>query len=210
MGIQRVGEGDEAEFAGLVRIFEASLPATERKGKEALRAMLARTEYMFLAAIMNERVAGFAIAIALLGSDAALLEYMAVDEPHRGRGIGEALFHAVSGWPGIADRVLLIEVDSDREDSAEHEERARRKRFYRKFGARELAELRYIMPPVAAAVPPPMELLVYRRELPPSIEKHRVRAWLEACYVQVYGAAAADPRIHEMLAICEEYVALVS
>jgi GNAT superfamily N-acetyltransferase len=209
MRIQRITERDEREFAGMVSVYEASLAASERKGVAALRAMLARPEYVFLATMDSERVVGFAITIALIGSDAALLEHMAVDAEFRGQGIGAALFRAVAEWHGIAERFLLVEVDSDRDDSAERVQRARRKRFYRSVGARELDGLRYIMPPVTTATPPPMELLAYRRELPGCIEKERVRSWLEDCYAQVYGVAAGDSRIGEMLAGCAECIPLV-
>jgi GNAT superfamily N-acetyltransferase len=209
MRIQRISGGDEGEFAGLVRVYEASLAASERKSLAALNAMLARPEYLFLAAVEDGSVLGFAIAIALIGSDAALLEYMAVDVGLRGRGVGAALFGAVAGWSGIADRSLLVEVDSEREGSVEREQRARRKGFYRRLGARELEGLRYLMPPVTAAAPPAMDLMVYRRELPGYIEKGRVRGWLEDCYKQVYGVAAGDPRVGEMLAGCAEWIPLV-
>ena len=209
MRIQRIGEQDEAEFAGLVSVYEASLAAGERKSVDALRAMLVRPQYVFLAAMNEARVIGFAIGIALIGSDAALLEYMAVDAEFRGRGVGAALFRAVVEWPAIAGRFVLVEVDSHREDSAEREERARRKAFYRRLGARELDGLGYIMPPVTAATPPPMELMVYRRELPGCIAKQRVRGWLEDGYEQVYGVAAGDPRIDAMLAGCAESIPLV-
>jgi GNAT superfamily N-acetyltransferase len=209
MRIQQIRERNKAEFDGLVRVYEASLAASGRKSVAALKAMLARPEYAFVIAIEGKRVVGFAIAIALIGSDAALLEYMAVHAEFRGRGVGAELFGAVAEWQKIAGRFLLVEVDSEREDSAEREQRARRKAFYRRLGAKELRGLRYIMPPVTAATPTPMELMVYRRELPASIEKERVRAWLEDCYLQVYGVPAGDPRIGEMLAGCAEWVALI-
>jgi GNAT superfamily N-acetyltransferase len=209
MRIQQIRERDKAEFDGLVRVYEASLAASERKSVASLQEMLARPEYVFLAAIENGCVIGFAIAIALMGSDAALLEYMAVDAEFRGRGVGGALFGAVAEWHGMTDRFLLVEVDSEHEDSAEREQRARRKAFYRRLGARELGGLRYIMPPVTAAMPPPMELMAYRRKLPACIEKERVRGWLKDCYAQVYGVAAGDPRIGEMLAGRAECIPLV-
>jgi len=208
MRIQQIRERDKAEFDGLVRVYEASLAAGERKSGAALRAMLARPEYVFLAAMNEGRVIGFAIAIALIGSDAALLEYMAVDAEFRGRGVGAALFGAVAEWQKIAGRFVLVEVDSEHEDSAEREQRARRKAFYRRAGARELGGLRYVMPPVTAATPPLMELMVYRRELPGCIENERVRGWLEACYAQVYGVPAGDGRIDAMVDGCAECIPL--
>jgi len=208
MRIQQIRERDKAEFDGLVRVYEASLAASERKSVAALLEMLARPEYVFLVVIEEERVVGFAVAMALIGSDAAQLEYMAVDAEFRRRGMGAELFGAVAEWQKFAGRFVLVEVDSEHEDSAEREQRARRKAFYRRVGARELGGLRYVMPAVTAATPPLMELMVYRRELPECIEKERVRGWLEAYYAQVYGVAAGDGRIDAMVDGCAECIPL--
>jgi hypothetical protein len=147
-----------------------------------------------------DAVVGFAIAIALVDCDAALLEYMAVEEKRRGAGIGKLLFRAIAGWPEAHDRFLLMEVDSTAIPSPDGEDRARRKEFYRGEGCMQVEGLRYVMPRVSGDAPPLMDLLVYRRDLPDSVEKARVHAWLEACYAQVYQQTLPDVRIDEMLA----------
>jgi ribosomal protein S18 acetylase RimI-like enzyme len=190
MRIERVISAEGAEFDALVRIYTEALPAIERKSADVLARMIERPEYFFLAAIEDSAVVGFAIAIALVDSDAALLEYLAVDRARRGMGIGASLFHATAAWPGLCGRSLLVEVEA---------EAARTKKFYRQLGARQIEGLAYQMPPVSSAQPPAMDMLVCAEQLPDALEKVRVRGWLEACYLQVYGVAADDARIHSMV-----------
>jgi GNAT superfamily N-acetyltransferase len=209
MRIRGVITANQPEFDGLVRVYAEALPASERKSVDELRRMMERPEYVFLAAEDAGAVVGFAIAIALLDSDAALLEYMAVDVERRGEGLGESLFRATAAWPELRGRCLLTEVESEAAGCAGDVDRARRKGFYRRLGARQIEGLAYRMPKVSSAEPPLMDMLVYGHELPDAIEKGRVRSWIAACYRQVYGAAESDPRIDAMLRSLPETVRLI-
>jgi len=208
MSVRRVASSAEPAFNALLRIYTASIAASERKSAKQLAEMIARPEYCFLVAMRGTAAVGFAIAAELRGTDAALLEYMAVKREERGRGIGALLFRAMTELPQFAGRFLLIEVDSTREDATDCEERARRKAFYARLGARELGGVRYHMPRVAEAEPPEMELMVFGAELPVRIEKTRVRAWVESLYAQVYGVKDAA-RTESMLEKAGEQICLI-
>ncbi|HEY3706594.1 MAG TPA: GNAT family N-acetyltransferase [Terracidiphilus sp.] len=199
MNVHRVRSAGEPAFDGLLRVYTAAHPASERKSADALRKMMERPEYLFLVVEDSDVVVGFAIAIALRGCDAALLEYLAVDAERRGKGIGRLLFRAIAGWPEAQQRFLLIEVDSSLAPSQDQIDRARRKEFYRRQGCREISALAYLMPPVSSAQPPAMDMLLYRRELPDAVDKECLRGWLAACYEQVYGVPKEDERIEAML-----------
>jgi len=190
---------EEPEFGELLRIYMEAHPIGELKPPALLARMIERPEYFFLALMDGDSVAGFAISICFFDSDAALLEYMAVDAPHRNRGLGASLFKQTAKFECIAERCLLVEVDSDKSPSSDHEDRIRRKSFYRRLGCREIEGLSYRMPQVSSAIPPPMDILVYRDSLPASVEKSSVRRWLENCYSEVYQAPPGDPRIDSML-----------
>lgn len=190
----------QSEFEALLRIYTGAHPASERKSADTLARMIARSEYLFLAAIDADTVIGFAIAIAFLNSDAALLEYMAVDASHRGQGLGQQLFRAVAEHDQMRDRFLLVEVDSHRNPSPGSDDHARRKRFYRQLGCKRIEGLTYRMPSVSTTEPPPMDMLIYHPELPEAIEKPHLQAWLESCYTQVYQQRLPDERIAAMLA----------
>jgi GNAT superfamily N-acetyltransferase len=206
--VQRVSSSAEPAFDELLRIYTASIAVSERKSAEQLAKMVAQPEYYFLAAMRGAVVVGFAVAVELRGTDAALLEYMAVAESERGQGVGARLFHATAALPQLADRFLLIEVDSACEEAEDHAERVRRKAFYARLGARELDGVRYRMPRVAEAEPPEMELMVFRADLPASIASTRVQRWIECVYAQVYGVKDSA-RTESMLEKAGEQIRLI-
>jgi GNAT superfamily N-acetyltransferase len=161
--------------------------------------MIRRPEYIFLVALQDHLVVGFSITLCFLGSDAALLEYMAVAPDRRSRGIGQVLFEETVKFEEASERYVLMEVDSDKGQSSDKTDRTRRKSFYKRLGCREIGGLSYIMPPVSNSMPPAMDILVYRRELPDIVEKSHLRNWLESCYIQVYEIPASDFRIKVMI-----------
>jgi GNAT superfamily N-acetyltransferase len=215
----RLHSPDDPRFAQLLAIYTEAHPASERKPVEQLAAMIARPEYLFLVAFSGaeqqdisdriDAVVGFAIALCLPNTDACLLEYMAIEHDHRNRGIGQLLFREVLARPEIAGRFLLAEVDSDKLPCPDRAERTRRKAFYHRLGCGEIAGLSYLMPPVSTATPPPMDILVHHPDSPEYLSKNLLKAWLTACYTEVYGMAAGDPRIAAMLCELPESCALL-
>ena len=188
------------DFEALYSIYSRALPARERKSRDALISMMSRPGYAFSVARSGDRILGFSIVFISSSVEMALLEYMAVDEQMRSSGIGTALFqharHQASGVNG--SKPILIEVDSDRAEIAEHNVSARRKIFYRRLGCREIQGLRYVMPLAGSGPPPAMELLVCGLE-GSTISTYRLREWLQAIYTEVYGCSAGDVRIQRML-----------
>lgn len=148
----------------------------------------------------------FAILFLSPGEPFALLEYMATDLRWRSRGVGAALFNMSLAELGA--RTILVEVDSDREASADSAIRSRRKDFYRKLGCRQVAELGYVMPMVAGIQPPKMDLLLRPGSDSGPIAKATLRAWLEEIYAAVYGQVLPDSRIDAMLERVADRVAL--
>jgi ribosomal protein S18 acetylase RimI-like enzyme len=197
--IQRVCSSTDPAFSELKRIYTESLPEGERKATNLLSSMIQNPDYAFLVALQKDLVVGFSIALRLLGSDSGLIEYMAVDIAHRNRGIGQLLLYETVNFDLLAGRYCIVEVDSDKTETVDTKDRTRRKAFYRRFGFREIDGLSYLMPQVASVMPPDMDLLVFRDELPEHIKKCHLRQWLESCYVHVYGLPANDQRIESML-----------
>lgn len=209
MKVQRIHSVDEPAYEALLRIYHDSQPESELKSPGQLSRMIERPDYYFLAAMHDGAVAGFTISICFPGSDAALIEYMAVARELRGQGIGQQLFRATVQFGSLAQRTVIIEVDSEESPSSDHADRVRRKNFYRRLGCREIEGLSYIMPPVSTAPPPPMDMLVYAANLPSVVAKSRVREWLQICYREVYQQPDDDPRIGSMIANLPEDVRLI-
>ncbi len=197
--VDRVKVASDPRFDELVAIYREALPRSERKPAAKLAVMIAKPGYIFLVLTLEGKVVGFAIAVCFERTEACLIEYMAIAGKMRGQGLGNTLFKSVVDLEEIRDRYLLAEVESEAAPSADHEDRVRRKRFYRKLGCREIEGLEYIMPAVSSSTPPAMNILVYRRGLPEEISKAQLRGWLQDIYVDVYWRSSSDPQIDTML-----------
>ena len=199
----------EPEFDALLRIYTEAHPDSERKTFAALRRMIECPEYFFLIMTAGASVGAFSISMCFRNSEAALLEYIAVAAENRNRGIGRLLFRQTAEFEDIAERYLLVEVDSDNQACSDYKDRLRRKNFYRRLGCREIEGLSYIMPRVSSAMPPPMDMLIYSEDPPSSIARSRLRSWLQDCYSQVYQVPVDDSRIDLMLEHLPEEVRLI-
>jgi ribosomal protein S18 acetylase RimI-like enzyme len=206
--IDRLKPGEAHAFEGLLRIYREAIPQSERKTDDTLNGMLQRSDYEFQVARSGDDVVGFSIVKCFSDTDACLLEYMAVDRPLRGRGIGREVFRAAADSALTAARYVLIEVDSDTRSAPDRAIRTRRKAFYRALGCREVAGLSYLMPSVTGQRPPEMNLLVYRLRLGATLEKARLRQWLRSIYAEVYQKSADDARIELMVSTLPDSIEL--
>lgn len=193
----RISDPNSQRFAQFFSIYEESLPASERKSRDAIAMLVERSEYHVIGLLAQSAVIAFAIVFISDEPPFALLEYMATTTTARNAGLGARLFAEVKRIAGM--RTLLVEVDSERESSADQEIRRRRKQFYLRQGCQEIAGLAYVMPTVGASVPPMMDMLYCSplESTPPRVEL--VRMWLSAIYAGVYDCAPDDPRIESML-----------
>jgi ribosomal protein S18 acetylase RimI-like enzyme len=191
----------------LYAIYCKAIPAREQKSKAQLSAMVARDDYRFLLAQEGPTVVGFSISFVPANESFCLLEYMAIHEQHRSRGLGKQLFQETAKL--VQKEYILLEVDSDHEPSADNETRKRRLNFYRHLGCRRVERCSYILPLPGAGPAPMMNLLVFTPCTTTTIPRYQLRRWLEIIYVGVYRCAKGDSRIARMLDAVRDPVELV-
>ena len=198
---RRLTTPTDRRFDALYAIYCESIAVREQKSKAELSAMVCKPNYRFLLAQDRDTVAGFSISFVAAAESFCLLEYMAVDKSYRGHGVGSELFKAtISIVRGEhRDTPVLLEVDSDRESTADQELRRRRQNFYRRLGCRRIADCAYILPLPGEGPAPEMDLFIYVPEPAPIIRRAKLERWLEVMYRDVYGCSADDPRIAIML-----------
>lgn len=188
------------DLDALIALYEGAFLPSERKPSAAIRAMAGHRAYRVRVAKVEGAFAGFAILFRFPGGGLALLEYMAVELPHRARSIGQALFHDAASALA-ADETLIVEVEADAEPCAEQADRARRKAFYRRLGCLEIEGLDYRVP--LPGDPPLMNLLVWRHQSP-TLDRAALADWLTRLYRDGYHTPADDPRLVAMLAALPE------
>jgi len=206
MHIATITDPASPKLDALMAIYEQAIPASERKSRAVIAGLAAREDYRLLVCEDDGKLVGFAILYTSAREPMALLEYLAVDMTVRGRGLGAVLFAASADASG--DRLMLMEVDSER-GAPNPAECLRRKAFYRRLGCLQVEGLAYRMPPIGDGVPPDMDMLVKGPAGITSVDRARMRDWLEDIYANVYGQPMPDSRVDAMVAGLPETLALI-
>lgn len=187
-------------FRQAYAIYETAIPRAEQKTRAQIVAGLRHPGFRFWAFEYEGEVAGIAIHYASAAENVLLLEYLAIAPKLQGKGLGSELFKASFEASRLDQKtLLLIEVDSDKEDVSAKEKRIRlsRKQFYRRLGCREADGFDYILPLENYGPPPRMNLLVLGARSG-SVQTARLRRAVQDIYVNVYRCPPDDPRLDRM------------
>jgi GNAT superfamily N-acetyltransferase len=193
----RINLLDPADAEGLDRcyaIYRDAILKSEQRPESEFRALLARTDYRFVVARLDEEIVGLAVSWAPAQADFWLFEYAAVAPEVRGMQIGSHLLQASMAIIG-PERIALIEVDAD----TGADEQARRLRFYQRLGARRLRGLDYILPLDAFGTPPPMIMLALTHPGVGAVSVMMLEDWIRRIYREVYSKGLDDPRLAKMI-----------
>jgi ribosomal protein S18 acetylase RimI-like enzyme len=209
--ILAISSPTDPHFSEVYRIYRESIPDREQKSRPAMERLVASSQYRTWAAIDHGQVVGMAVFFAPAGESFALLEYMAVDPRYRNRGVGGILFRSTldSLRRRRPETVLILEVDSDLDTSAQDREiRRRRKSFYRRLGCRVIKGCDYLLPLPGKGEPPRMELMAHPTARESPIPRRELEQWLRSIYRDVYSCSENDPRIARMLQTVADPIAL--
>jgi GNAT superfamily N-acetyltransferase len=187
-------------FREAYAIYETAIPKAEQKTRRQMLAGLKHPGFRFWAFEHEGGIAGIAVLYASAVNNTLLLEYLAISPKLQGKGLGSTLFKAAYEASRMDARTLMvIEVDSEKEDVSAKEKRIRlsRKAFYRRLGAREVDGFDYILPLENFGPAPRMSLLLLGAKAS-RIETARLRTAVQDIYVNVYRCRPDDPRIAHM------------
>jgi len=209
--LQQLKSCSEPAFQEFYQIYASSIAAREQKSKAWICEMVSNPNNKVLVMKRDGQVKGFSILFLPRSQSFGLLEYMAVAQEERNRGMGGELFRRSmerARTPEGEAVPTLLEVDSDREESPDQSLRRRRQQFYRRLGCLRLAGLRYILPLPGEGPPPEMDLMIYPAANLREIQKSALEKWLKTIYQDVHRCPADDPRISKMLQGMPETVKL--
>ena len=185
-------------------IYLDSFPSYERADFSYLLNSIARGERWCFTAMQDDEILGLAIIVPHVASDIHLLEYLAVSNQVRGRGIGgrllEEVITAMRAIPGTLG--LLIEVEpADEGNQAERRLRARRLEFYRRRGARLVEGVPDYRVPMADREGT-LRMILLWLPVTQNVERpHRdtLREGVTGILVKSYRMSQAHPLMHEVV-----------
>ncbi len=126
--------GGLGDWFRLWRLYMQAFPASERKPFSMILKMrrAEKTDVWCLEETGEFR----GLAITINSPDLVLLDYFAVDEKHRGQGIGHGALKAILDQ--YEDRGVFLEIEDPELPGVDQPLRQRRKAFYRSCGLEEL------------------------------------------------------------------------
>ncbi len=120
-------------------IYVSSFPAPERGDFDELMGEIGRGTRLFFTALAGKDLIGFAVTLRLKPTNIHVLEYLAVEQASRNRGIGARLLRHAGETLKASSRAsaIILEVEPDDEGAPDERQlRARRIGFYRRLGAK--------------------------------------------------------------------------
>lgn len=202
LNLIRITNPDDAAFSAAMHIYETAIAKPEQKTRAQMLAGLRNPAFRFQALERGGEVVAVSVIYLSEALNFGLLEYLAVSPAVQGQGLGADMFRLSWSASRLDDRtLLLIEVDSETENTSESERRIRlsRKQFYRRLGCVEVQDFRYIYPLENFGPPPMMNLLVAGAETG-EMATAQLRRAVEDIYLNVYQRPRDDARLSEMFA----------
>ena len=175
----------------LRRIYEANIPAAERKPFQMLADGVTEKVYICMVAIdqgQPESIIALAFLMPLRGLPTIFLEYIAVDQQYQGLGIGSQMFRLMTKYfedNKIADAIIW-ELEPSESDDPNHQTN-KRIRFYEKLGAKMLdLSVVYAMPDFEANDGGHVPLRLMQLPLEAQPEKAAVASTIRSIYDIAY------------------------
>lgn len=185
-------------------IFVDSFPVSERGDFDELMNDITKGVRRLFAATAGKDFVGFAVTLHLAPTDVHVLEYLAVDQTLRDRGIGEKLLRTAGEELRVNSHAvaIILEVEPDDEGAAEEQQlRTRRVGFYRRIGAKTVDCARnYRAPNLAGPGTVPFRLMwlpLTDQAVVPMGAK--LKDCIVALYTQSYDLSPDDPLVMSTL-----------
>lgn len=190
------------EFKDAMDIYLEAFPENERQPLEKCEYRIEHKYYNLVVVKRDNAVVGFSLLYPFRDLHFALFDYMAIRKDYRNLGIGSKLFQETCQFFKMDTPLgfLLLEVEDPACGSlSERSIRLRRVRLFERLGARAITNFKYLLPPMSAAYPTKMLLMVYAGDGNVNITADILRPILITVYKEVYGRGVGDPYLEKML-----------
>ena len=185
-------------FEQAMAIYEQSLPSNERQSRSVIEDRLNQGLCTLFGVMEDTSVIGMMVIWIFEDTPFAFLDYLAVHQDYRGKGIGEFCMQKIMEEFAKMNKSMLIEVE-DPDFGEDRVTKIRRIRFYEKCGAKWLANIPYIIPPLDGTDPTPMLILIIANKEAAQLDGASVRDILRRIYRSVYQRSDDDPLLNSFI-----------
>ena len=179
------------EVSQVLDIFVSSFPSNERPPVEKVLKRIELGLYWVIVAKVGNEVVAFSLLFPLTGSEYVLLDYTAVKNGLRGQGIGSKIMKCVLVSEAVRGKQLVLEVE-DPDFGEDPRLKKDRIRFYRRFGVRELKDVKYQLPPFDGTQPTEMRILGIFDPKTKVLPREEVQSLIILIYEEVYHRGPDD------------------
>lgn len=186
---------DSQAFQDVIRIYIESFPdASERMSETSLLRKLESHRLQIWVTLMESRIISLAMIYPFQNIDFILLAYFATAQNFRGKGVGtqfmQFLIHQY--------HTLILEVEHP--DFGENQQqRKQRIAYYRRLGAKEFKNIRYILPALSDENSTEMILMKLPALANQTLAGYIVKEMIEELYLELYDQPAENNQLLELL-----------
>lgn len=194
------------DFEEAIRIYESSFPSNERQSKYIIKKRIKENLYRMFIGHLDDKVVFMSLLYPLKNTDFILLDYMVTDENFRNKGIGTTFIKDIS--EKITPNYLIFEVENP-QYGENKEQREKRVKFYKRVGAKEMKNVRYILPPLSGNIPTEMILMILPSYDEGKMEGQLIKKLLIQIYKELYNRDKEDTLLNSFINNIKNSVELI-
>jgi len=194
------------DFKEAIKIYETSFPSNERQSTDTIKKRIEKNLYKMLIGRSKDKVVFMTLLYPLKNTDFILLDYVVTDENFRNKSVGTKFIKNI--LKKISSKYLILEVENPRYGNNK-EQRERRVNFYKRLGAKEMKDVRYILPPLSGNIPTEMILMVLPEYGGGKMDSSLVKKLIVQMYKELYDRNENDDLLNSFVNDIKNPVELV-
>jgi len=192
-----IGETSHKDFKEAIKIYEESFPSNERQSIDTIKKRIEKNLYQMFIGRSKDKVVFMALLYPLKNTNFVLLDYMVTDENFRNKGFGTEFIKKILKEI-TSNKNLILEVENPRYGNNK-EQREKRANFYKRLDAKEMKDVRYILPPLSGNIPTEMILMVLSEYGGGKMDSILVKKLIVQMYKELYGRNENDDILNSFI-----------
>ena len=165
-------------------IYINSFPSNERHPLDIIKERINKQKSILYVGIEDTKINCFALIWNLHESNFILLDYFAVEEKHRNKGIGTMFYNYLLNEISKLERFLILEVEKPKNKF--DISKTNRINFYLKNKTQILKDTHYILPALDSTTNTEMVLMIAEGQKCRDLTKAKIKKLIEQIYFELY------------------------